>query len=249
MEMSSLAKKLQVKPAMRLLLLSAPPEVAAHLAPLPDAAQLVAPGAEVADVVLCFVLNSAELHQQAGIALTAVTHDGLLWFAYPKGASGVPTDLNRDAGWEAVTGEGWEPVRQIAVDGTWSAVRFRRGAVRGTDDLLETHFTGVKAPLRQIFAALRTALQQLGPDVREGPRDSYIAYSRRKQFAVIKTRARPVQLELGLRLPGAPPSPRLLPVDKSFGSEAATHKVVLTAAAEVDADVRAWLRAAYDGAG
>lgn len=251
MESSSLAKKLQVKPAMRLLLLNAPPDVAERLAPLPDAAQFIALGAEGgdADVVLCFVQDSTELHQQAARALAAVTREGLLWFAYPKGASGVPTDLNRDAGWEAVTGAGWEPVRQIAVDATWSAVRFRRGAVRGTADLLETHFAGVKAPLRPIFAALRTALQQLGPDVVEAPRDSYIAYSRRKHFAVIKTRARPVQLELGLRLPGAPRSSRLLPVDKRFGSEAATHKVVVTAVAEVDAEVLGWLRAAFDGAG
>jgi hypothetical protein len=54
-----------------------------------------------------------------------------------------------------------------------------------------------------------------------------------------------VQLELGLRLPDAPASPRLLPVDKSFGSEAATHKVVLAAQESVDAEVLEWLRAAY----
>jgi hypothetical protein len=245
MEISPLAKKLQLKPGHQLLLVNAPPGFAAQLAPLPDAAQLVAVGTGPADVVLCFAPTSGELAERAPGALVAVTPDGLLWFAYPKGSSGVPTDLNRDAGWEPVTAAGWEPVRQIAVDDTWSAVRFRRGAVRGTTDLLETHFAGVKAPLRPIFDALRTALQQLGPDVTEGARDSYIAYARRKQFAVIKTRARPVQLELGLRLPDAPASPRLLPVDKSFGSEAATHKVVLAAQESVDAEVLEWLRAAY----
>lgn len=245
MEISPLAKKLQIKPAHRVLLLHAPGDFAERLAPLPPDAALVAGGAGSADVVLCFAQSGVELAGRAPVALAALAPDALLWFAYPKGSSGVPTDLNRDAGWEAVTVAGWEPVRQIAIDDTWSAVRFRRGAVRGTTDLLETHFAGVKAPLRPIFDALCTALQQLGPDVTEGARDSYIAYARRKQFAVVKTRARPVQLELGLRLPDAPASPRLLPVDKSFGSEAATHKVVLTAVEEIDADVIGWLSAAY----
>ncbi len=249
MTISALAKKLQIKPGHQLLLVNTPPDMAAQLAPLPDAVQLVASGTVPADVVLCFVQNSLELRQHATTALTALTPDGLLWFAYPKGSSGVPTDLNRDAGWELVSSAGWEPVRQVAIDATWSAVRFRRGAVRGTTDLLDTHFTGVKTPLRPIFDRLRAELQQLGPDVTEGARDSYIAYSRRKQFAVIKTRARPVQIELGLRLPDAAPTSRLLPIDKNFGSESATHKVILTAVGEVDDAVLGWLRTAYAGVG
>ena len=248
MTISALAKKLQIKPGHQLLLVNTPPDMAAQLAPLPDAVQLlVANGTGPADVVLCFVQNSLALRQHAAMALAAVTPDGLLWFAYPKGSSGVPTDLNRDAGWAPVSGAGWEPVRQVAIDATWSAVRFRRGAVRGTTDLLETHFTGVRAPLRPIFDRLRAELQQLGADVAEGARDSYIAYSRRKQFAVIKTRARPVQLELGLRLPAAAPTLRLLPIDKNFGSESATHKVILTEVGAVDDEILGWLRSAYAG--
>lgn len=249
MESSALAKKFQIKPGHHLLLVNTPPEMAAQLAPLPDAVQLAADAPGLADVVLCFVQNSLELRQHAATALTAVTLDGLLWFAYPKGSSGVPTDLNRDAGWEPVRSAGWEPVRQVAIDATWSAVRFRRGAVRGTTDLLETHFAGAKTPLRPIFDRLRAELQQLGPAVVEGARDSYIAYSRRKQFAVIKTRARPVQLELGLRLPATAPTSRLLLIDKHFGSESATHKVILTAVEEVDDTVLGWLRSAYAGVG
>ncbi len=35
------------------------------------------------------------------------------------------TDLNRDSLWELLSGDGIRPVRQIAIDDTWSALRFR----------------------------------------------------------------------------------------------------------------------------
>jgi hypothetical protein len=48
-----------------------------------------------------------------------------LWIAYPKGGSGVDTDLNRDVGWEPVKDLGLRPVAQVSVDRIWSALRFR----------------------------------------------------------------------------------------------------------------------------
>lgn len=37
----------------------------------------------------------------------------------------MATDLTRAAGWEPLPDAGWAPVSQIAVDPTWSALRFR----------------------------------------------------------------------------------------------------------------------------
>jgi hypothetical protein len=51
--------------------------------------------------------------------------DGLLWVAYPKGGAKIKTDVNRDRLWDALTGTGWRPVRQVALDDVWSAMRFR----------------------------------------------------------------------------------------------------------------------------
>lgn len=39
---------------------------------------------------------------------------------------GQPTDLNRDILWNLVEPAGWRPVRMVALDETWSAMRFRR---------------------------------------------------------------------------------------------------------------------------
>ena len=58
-------------------------------------------------------------------ALDAVVFDGLLWVSYPKGSSGVETDLNRDILWEKLLSKGIRPVTQVSIDKVWSAIRFR----------------------------------------------------------------------------------------------------------------------------
>ncbi|HNM27658.1 MAG TPA: hypothetical protein PKL15_19570, partial [Saprospiraceae bacterium] len=47
--------------------------------------------------------------------------------AYPKGSSKTyRCEFNRDNGWQALGEVGYEPVRQVAIDEDWSALRFRR---------------------------------------------------------------------------------------------------------------------------
>ena len=50
-----------------------------------------------------------------------------MWFAYPKGTSKrYKSEINRDTGWQALGKSGFEPVRAVAIDEDWSALRFRR---------------------------------------------------------------------------------------------------------------------------
>ena len=79
---------------------------------------------EAAEAVLVFVKNQAELDQYAGPAIEAALADRLSWIAYPK-AGQLQTDLNRDILWRLLDGKGVRPVRQVAIDGVWSALRFR----------------------------------------------------------------------------------------------------------------------------
>ncbi len=60
----------------------------------------------------------------AAPAIEAARQDRLAWVAYPK-AGKLGTDLNRDILAALLTAEGVQPVRQVAIDETWSALRFR----------------------------------------------------------------------------------------------------------------------------
>lgn len=80
---------------------------------------------------LVFAKDQASLARAFARVQGRLGADALLWSCYPKGGSGVETDLNRDRGWAPVEAAGLRPVSQIALDATWSALRFRPGPPRG----------------------------------------------------------------------------------------------------------------------
>ena len=110
-----------------------------RLGELPEGARLVTRGDPGrADHVHVFVRDSSDLARLGAKAVAGVHGGAVTWIAYPKKTSGVETDMTRDRGWDAVTGE-IDAVSQVAVDDTWSALRFkavadvgRRGA-RGAE--------------------------------------------------------------------------------------------------------------------
>jgi hypothetical protein len=77
-----------------------------------------------ADVVVAFLVAAADLEGVAGPALAAARADRLAWIAYPKSRQ-LGTDLNRDVLTGLVAAHGVQPVRAVAIDGVWSALRFR----------------------------------------------------------------------------------------------------------------------------
>jgi hypothetical protein len=121
---TTLAQKLQIKPGQRLAVLNAP---AGYLARLSAELAGIVVAAEPAptDAVLLFVQSLEEATDQAPGVMHSVPTGGLLWIAYPKGTSRIKTDVNRDRLWEALVPTGWRPVRQVALDDVWSAIRFR----------------------------------------------------------------------------------------------------------------------------
>jgi hypothetical protein len=108
--------KLQIKPGQSVAVLNAPPGLF-----LPGVAATAT--AADADVVVAFVTRRDDL-PSAEQAIAAARADRLAWIGYPKGGQ-LGTDLNRDRLAAALSGHGVQPVRQISIDGTWSALRFR----------------------------------------------------------------------------------------------------------------------------
>jgi hypothetical protein len=125
MTTSPLARKLQLKPGQRALLVNAPPGYRSALEPLPADVELAEDGEGPFDFVQAFTRNRKELEEVLPRATAAVKPDALLWLTYPKGGARAGTDLNRDILWASVAPHGLAGVSLIAVDGMWSAMRFR----------------------------------------------------------------------------------------------------------------------------
>lgn len=78
--------------------------------------------------VLIFTRDKAQLEEMKPVLKRIMDPSGLIWVAYPKKTSKkYKSDLSRDDFWEALKDLGLEPVRQIAVDEDWSALRFKLG--------------------------------------------------------------------------------------------------------------------------
>lgn len=126
-----------------------------------------------------------------------------------------------------------------------AADRPERFAPPDPDELVATLFAGKEA-LRPLFERVRDAVAGLGPDVEVEPRQTYVAFSRVRQFAVARPSTRN-RLDVGLALRDVAPTDRLRQA-RSFGSDRITHRVALPAENEVDAELLGWLRRAYETA-
>jgi hypothetical protein len=76
---------------------------------------------------LAFVTTNDALASAVSKLVKAAEGDALLWMVYPKTTSKrYQCEFNRDSGWASLGAAGYEPVRQVAVDADWSALRFRK---------------------------------------------------------------------------------------------------------------------------
>lgn len=127
--MTPLFKKLNLKDQNEILLLNAPESFAAEkeqirpfVAVHTDLKKL-----KTTNFVLAFVTTQKEIDALMPLLAEKLEGDGVLWLCYPKGSSKKYTcDFNRDTGWATLGKYGFEPVRQVAIDADWSALRFRR---------------------------------------------------------------------------------------------------------------------------
>jgi len=79
------------------------------------------------DFSLAFVTKQQQVDTLAQAIASRAKGDAVVWFAYPKGTSKrYKSEINRDTGWQALGQAGFEPVRAVAIDDDWSALRFRR---------------------------------------------------------------------------------------------------------------------------
>ena len=118
-----LPRKLGIKEGSRVALVGAPEGFPDVLVPLPATAQLVPPSGPL-DVIVFFAVRRAELEASFSGLARELAPAGGLWVAYPKKASGVPTDLTFAEVQKVGLGTGLVDNKSCAIDEVWSAVRF-----------------------------------------------------------------------------------------------------------------------------
>jgi hypothetical protein len=110
-------------------------------------------------------------------------------------------------------------------------------------DLVAAQYQGARAALKPIHDALVAAAKKLGTDVEVSPKKTSVSLRRAKQFALIQP-ATNTRIDLGLKLPGVPFAGRL----EKWPDTMCTHRVRLEKAGDVDKQVLAWMKQAYEAA-
>jgi len=113
------------------------------------------------------------------------------------------------------------------------------------DDPVAAQYAGKKAALRPVYDAVLAVVRDLGGDVEVSPKKTYVSLRRSKQFALVKP-STATRVDLGLKLGDTEPEGRL-EASGSFNAMV-SHRVRLTAPADVDDEVAGWLRTAYEEA-
>jgi hypothetical protein len=116
-----LRTKLQLKSGQALELVRAPDSAVALFSNMGTES-----GGDIAAALLVFVIKEKALEKQATMIVRAAASDRLTWVAYPKSGL-LGTDLDRDKVAAFLRDGGAQPVRQVAIDDVWSALRFRPG--------------------------------------------------------------------------------------------------------------------------
>jgi hypothetical protein len=115
-----LPQKLGLKPNARVAVVDAPDQFTLDL---PEGAALVDTRAHGIDVIVWFVTARATLRQKLPAVAARMQPAGGLWIAWPKKASGVPTDMTEDFVRAIALPTGLVDNKVCAIDETWSGLR------------------------------------------------------------------------------------------------------------------------------
>jgi hypothetical protein len=119
-----------------------------------------------------------------------------------------------------------------------------KGAAGEEENFVDAQYAG-KEGMRPIYDAIVAAVAAFGEDVELAPKRTYVSLRRKKQFGLVQP-STATRVDVGINLKGVEPVGRL-EKSGSFNSMC-THRVRLGSAGEVNDELIAWLRQAYDAA-
>ena len=117
--------------------------------------------------------------------------------------------------------------------------------LEAADGYVSAMFSGNRAALRPIYDRLLKLGMSLGNDVKVCPCQTIVPLYRRHVFAQIKP-ASNTRIDLGLSLKDTPTPVRLIDTGGLAKKDRITHRIAIASPADIDAEVKHWLRYAYD---
>ena len=121
-----LVQKLGIKEGCALALLNAPDHYDGLLGKLPDAVTVARELKGQFDIIQLFSTGRADLEREFAKSKARLKRGGAIWVSWPKGSSGMHTDLSDGVVRELGLKNGLVDVKVCAVDDSWSALKFVR---------------------------------------------------------------------------------------------------------------------------
>lgn len=78
------------------------------------------------DFALVFAINGNQLDGIMKDVIPNLNKEGKLWVAYPKTASKIASDLNRDSNWQILVQNNFCRICEVTLDHVWSALEFKQ---------------------------------------------------------------------------------------------------------------------------
>ena len=127
MSTQSLLEKLQIGTAKNILIQGLPSSVEKQFSKI-NFSKNVTPLLKIKkiDFALVFALSSSQLSNILKEVYPALNVNSKLWIAYPKPASKIVSDLNRDCSWQVLKENGYDPKEDLEMDSVWSVINFEK---------------------------------------------------------------------------------------------------------------------------
>jgi hypothetical protein len=161
--------------------------------------------------------------------------------------SGPPTEKERREWLKKEYGLGTNSAWWIAerAEGKGQEADSPDAYLAAAEQYVEAMFDGSKAGLRPIYEELLKVCFQLGKDVKACPCQTIVPLYRNHVFAQIKPSTR-TRIDLGFSLKDTKATGRLTDTGGQAKGDRITHRIPITCLADIDDEVKGWLKKAYD---
>jgi len=117
--------------------------------------------------------------------------------------------------------------------------------LKQAEEYVEEMYSGAKEGLRPVFEQLLVLGRKLGPDVKVCPCQTMVPLYRKHVFAQVKPTTR-TRIDLGLALRDTKVPKRLIDTGGFAKKDRITHRIEIASVKDIDAEVKKWLKIAYE---